>query len=76
VPWIKTVNGTRRAALNLFPDQALSRHVRGKMVSELRQAYEQGELNRITHPGEVDALLDRLMALDWVVYTKPWLKKP
>ncbi len=59
----------------LFPDRALSRHFRGKMVSELRQAYQQGELNRITRPGEVDRLLDRLMAIDWVIYTKPWLQK-
>ena len=60
----------------LFPDKALARHVRGRMVSELRQAYQAGELNRITRVGEVEALLDRLMALDWVVYTKPWLRDP
>jgi len=59
----------------LFPDKALSHCFRGKMVSALRQAYEQGELARITQPGEVDKVLDRLMALDWVVYTKPWIRK-
>ncbi|MCP4378306.1 MAG: IS91 family transposase, partial [bacterium] len=38
-------------------------------------AYQRGELNRITRPGEVDALLDRLMGIDWVVKTKPWIRK-
>ena len=51
----------------------MSRHFRGKMVSQLRQAYQQGKLNRITRPQEVDRLLDRLMGIDWLVYTKPWL---
>jgi hypothetical protein len=59
----------------LFPDRALSRHFRGRMVSELRQAYQQGELDRITRPGEVDRVLDRLMGIDWVVDTKPWISK-
>ena len=59
----------------LFPDRALSRHFRGRMVSELRRAYQQGELERISHPGEVDAVLDRLMGVDWVVKTKPWIRK-
>jgi hypothetical protein len=45
------------------------------MVSELRQAYQRGELSRITHPGEVDAVLDRLMGVGWVVKTKPWIQK-
>ena len=57
----------------LFPDRALARHFRGHMVSALRAAQKSGELHRITHAGEVDALLDRLMKTDWVVYTKPWL---
>jgi hypothetical protein len=60
----------------LFPDRALSHCFRGKMVSALRQAYQRGELARITNPGEVDEVLDRLMALKWVVYTKPWLRDP
>ena len=59
----------------LFPDRALSRHFRGRMVSELRRAYQQGELERISHPGEVDAVLDRLMGVGWVVKTKPWIRK-
>ena len=58
----------------LFPDRALSRHFRGRMVSELRKAYQQGDLERITHPGEVDTMLERLMGIDWVLYTKPWLR--
>ena len=44
------------------------------MVSELRKAYQQGDLERITRPGEVNTVLDRLMGIDWVVYTKPWLR--
>jgi hypothetical protein len=59
----------------LFSDRALSRHFRGRMVSELRRAYQRGELDRITRPGEVDAVLDRLMGVDWVVKTKPWIRK-
>ncbi|NNF96493.1 MAG: IS91 family transposase, partial [Halobacteria archaeon] len=57
----------------LFPDRALSRRFRGRMVSELRKAYQQGELGRITR-SEVDRVLERLMGIDWVVYTKPWLR--
>lgn len=60
----------------LFPDRAVARVVRGRMVSELRQAWKRGELSRITRAGEVDELLDRLMKIDWVVYTKPWLRNP
>jgi hypothetical protein len=54
----------------LFPVKALSRHYRGNMVSRLRQAAEHGELNQITRPGEIDKLLNRLMQIDWVVYTQ------
>jgi len=54
----------------LFPVQALSRHYRGRMVSLLRRAATRGELHRVTRPGEVDAVLDALMAKDWGVYTK------
>lgn len=60
----------------LFPDRALARGVRGRLVRLLRQAYAQGELPRLTDPGEVEAMLDALMAQDWVVYTKPWLRRP
>ena len=58
----------------LFPDRALSHCFRAKMVSALRQAYQAGDLDRITNPGEVDEVLNRLMVLDWVVYTKPWIR--
>ena len=60
----------------LFPNRALARCVRGKLVSELRRAAQRGELYRVTRPGEVDELLDQLIGMDWVVYTKPWLKAP
>jgi len=54
----------------LFPVRALSRHFRGRMVSLLRQGAESGELHRVTRAGEVDAVLDSLMANEWVVYAK------
>ena len=37
----------------------------------MRAAYRRGELHRLTHPAEVDAVLDQLMRTDWVVYPKP-----
>ena len=60
----------------LFPDRALARHVRGRLVSELRAAYANGALPKLTDPVVVDRLLDDLMQTDWVVYTKPWLRRP
>jgi hypothetical protein len=57
----------------LFPVKALARHFRGRMVVLLRQAASSGALSRVTRPGEVDAVLDTLMATDWVVYTKQCL---
>lgn len=54
----------------LFPVRALSRHVRGHMVSELRRAARRGELSRITRPHDIDQTLDTLMQKDWVVYSK------
>lgn len=65
-------DGQWRAAKShyLFPARALSRHFRGRMVTQLRQAATQGELQRITRDGEVVAALDALMAGEWVVYTK------
>lgn len=41
----------------LFPVRALSRHFRGRMVSELRQACQRGELSRIIRPCEIDRVL-------------------
>jgi len=56
-----------------FPVRALSRHFRGRMVSALRNAAKAGDLAGIG-PVEVSALLDDLMAEDWVVYAKPCLE--
>lgn len=58
----------------LFPVRALSRRFRGRMVAGLRQAASRGELGRVTREGEIDALLERLMAHEWVVYTKHCLQ--
>jgi hypothetical protein len=65
-------NGTWKATKGnyLFPVKALSHHFRGRMVGLLRRAATQGELARVTRPGEIDAVLDALMATAWVVYTK------
>jgi len=57
----------------LFPVRALSRRFRGAMVAALRRAANEGALHRVTRPGEIDAVLDRLMATEWVVYTKDCL---
>lgn len=58
----------------LFPVKALSRHFRGTMVRLLRRAWRDGHLQRVTRPGEVDRLLDGLMASEWVVYSKHCLE--
>ena len=55
----------------LFPVRALSRGFRGRMVSTLRVAAENGELEKITRPGEIDQVLDKLMEPDWVAFSKP-----
>jgi hypothetical protein len=55
----------------LFPVKALSRCYRGMMVRLLRQAWKRQELNRVCQPGQVDEVLDRVMAKPWVVYAKP-----
>jgi Putative transposase/Transposase zinc-binding domain len=57
----------------LFPVRALARHIRGGFVSRLRRHLEDGELPRIENPARIGALLDTLMAADWVVYSKPCL---
>jgi len=56
----------------LFPVRALSRHFRGRFVSALRNAAKAGELTGI-EPGAVSALLDALMAEEWVVVAKSCL---
>jgi hypothetical protein len=43
------------------------------MVSGLRRAWQEEQLSRITHD-DVDALLDELMAKEWVVYSKATLQ--
>tara|TARA_R110002124_G_scaffold272574_1_gene441772 strand:+ start:1183 stop:2322 length:1140 start_codon:yes stop_codon:yes gene_type:complete len=58
----------------LFPVRALSRRYRGLMVSALRQAASAQQLYRVTRPGEIDQILDCLMATDWVVYSKHCLQ--
>lgn len=60
----------------LFPIRVLSRLFRGKMVSQLRTAADNGQLERVTHPGEMKQVLDTLMQKDWVVYAKPCLHQP
>ncbi len=57
----------------LFPVRALSRHFRGHFVAGLRRRAATGELAGNTGPEAVDAMLDALMASDWVVYAKPCL---
>lgn len=58
----------------LFPVRALSRHFRGSMVSALRRAVDNGELHRVTRPGEVDARLEQLMATEWVIHSRDCLE--
>jgi hypothetical protein len=46
------------------------------MVSALRSAWSRGELHRVRDHAEVDRCLHGLMAKDWVIHTKPHLRKP
>jgi hypothetical protein len=75
---VLTEDGQWRGAkgLYLFPVKALSRALRGAMVSALRAAAKAGELHRVTHPGNVDTMLDTLMRTEWVVYTKACPAQP
>jgi hypothetical protein len=57
----------------LFPVRALSRHLRGGFVSRLRQQLQDGRLPRIEDRTQIDAMLNTLMAAEWVVYSKPCL---
>jgi len=57
----------------LFPVRALSRRFRGRMVSALRECANAGELNRVTHAGKIDIMLNQLMKKAWVVYSKSCL---
>ena len=60
----------------LFPDKAMARYFRGAMVTLLRQAQQDGKLSRITRPNEVTTCLEELMGIDWIVYTKSYIKSP
>ncbi len=57
----------------LFPVRALSRHIRGGFVSRLREYLQEGQLPRLEDPAQIDAMLDILMATDWVIYSKSCL---
>ena len=59
----------------LFPVRALSKVFKGKMVSALREANNNGNLKRITRANEVDNTLNTLMNKDWVVYSRACLTK-
>ncbi len=39
----------------------------------MRRVISQGQLQRLENAAEIDAMLDALMATEWVVYTKPCL---
>jgi hypothetical protein len=60
----------------LYPVNALKKVFRGKMVSLLRSAYQQGQLFRITRANEVDNVLDKMMSKKWSLYIKPYLQNP
>lgn len=60
----------------LYPHRVLAKMFRGKMVSELRKASKEGKLHRITRVNEIDDLLNTVMKKDWVIHTKPHIKKP
>ncbi len=57
----------------LFPVKALSRHIRGGFVSRLRQRAQHGDLPGLADLAALRALLDTLMATEWVVYTQSCL---
>jgi hypothetical protein len=60
----------------LFPVRVLSRLFRGKMVAALRKSYTLGQLHRITHPREINRILNTLMRKEWVVYAKHAIDHP
>ncbi len=60
----------------LYPVNALKKVFRGKMVSLLRSAYQQGQLFRIARANEVDSVLDKVMSKKWSIYIKPYLQNP
>ena len=60
----------------LYPINALKKVFRGKMVSLIREAYQQGKLFRITHVNEVNQILDEVMGKTWSIYIKPYIQNP
>jgi len=66
----------------LFPVKAMSKVFRGKYVSMVRNAYNNGKLNlsgkvaRLGDPSMFSALLSSVMAKDWVVFSKTPFKSP
>lgn len=75
--WAEDEGCWHRARSNyLFPVKALSRSFRGRMVSLLRKAYVGGELCKIASDNEAKGMLNKVMKLDWVVYTKACHGKP
>ncbi|MDA3835306.1 MAG: IS91 family transposase [Spirochaetales bacterium] len=60
----------------LYPHRALAKIFRGKMVSALRKAWTEGKLHRITRANEINDTLNTLMQKDWVIHTKPHVRKP
>ena len=60
----------------LYPVNALKKVFRGKRVSLLRSAYQQGQLFRIIRDNEVNKVLDEVMRKKWSIYIKPYLENP
>ncbi len=69
-----TFNISRRDYL--YPHKVLAKLFRGKMVSALRKAHKNGKLHRIKAAKQVDDVLNTLMRKDWVINTKPHIRKP
>jgi len=67
---------TRSRRDYLYPHRVLAKIFRGKMVSALRKAWNEGKLHRITRTNEIDTTLNALMKKNWVIHTKPHIKKP
>lgn len=67
---------TRSRREYLYPHRVLAKLFRGKMVSALRKAWKEGQLHRITRVNEIDDTLNTVMKKDWVIHTKPHIKKP
>ena len=49
----------------LFPVKALSKRLRGRFVSRLRQLINAGDLKRLTNPQQINQTLGQLMKFDW-----------